>query len=110
MTIGADSIIKINNNGEQKLGYSYGGRPYAELGANFVFWKILRLGGLIRSIFNIEGLTNYDAKLNRYTVFAELFLKNIKVGFIHSCEHDVAHNSNTNIDRIEERAYIKVEF
>jgi hypothetical protein len=107
-TIGVDTISNPYNG--DKMGYVYGGLPYVELGANFVFWKVLRIGGTVRSMFESYTLTNYDATLNRYTVFAEVFMKNIKVGFVHSCEHDVAHKETTNIDRIEERIYAKVEF
>jgi hypothetical protein len=103
------------------LAYNLNYLPYFTPEIYLTFGDIINIGGSIRSIFMVKSLNEYFPKLNKYTVFVELFLlDHIRIGFQHWCEHDSTVNFNeisnpgdkttTVLNRYEEKIYLKIEF
>jgi hypothetical protein len=114
-----DLITHYNNNvvTAQNI-YNYDYKPYFDLGLYLTFYKVLNVGGSIRSVFSVDNAITYMPLLDKYSVFVELFLYNhIHVGFSHYCEHtsmpyfvfDNLPSVNT-LDRSEEKLYLRFEF
>jgi hypothetical protein len=91
---------------------------HVDLGFNLTFLKSLKVGGSIRSVFDITNLVTYVPLLDKYSVFIELLMfDHMKLGFLHYCEHAsmpyfdfYETQALTMLDRSEEKFYLRFEF